>query len=217
MLDIAFNTSMRSYGFIAILLCFGIGTQAAETYKDHWVVIDRANIYEAPNVLGRGSYPWSSQVSIYVRRLKTAPLDWMPVLKYQADPKLESSYLWLRRQDLWDGKPKKVTACWPIKRIEYTVGDWAIEINFKPDGSGVAREAHDVPKDNHSPYKTHAYMSQNIVQFNALNKDKRHFFTAGYKPEDRHLYPNGTKEWTEQTLFDEKELKGCSAQPIVKE
>lgn len=179
----------------------------------YWVVAENAAIYDKPDGTPRNGYSWASVIDVDLNRLKTAPNGWVPARTAQTP----ANYLWLRRQDLWDGKPKKVTACWPIKRIEYTVGDWAIEINFKPDGSGIAREAHDVPEDNHSPYKTHAYMSQNIVQFNALNKDKRYFFTAGYKPEDRHLYPNGTKEWTEQTLFDEKELKGCSAQPIVKE
>ncbi|WP_114401336.1 hypothetical protein [Parvibium lacunae] len=197
------------------LLC--VNVFAEDVYKDFWVAAEKAPIYDKPNGLAGGEYTWAEGVQAYTKKLKSAPIGWIPLLKYQANPALSTSYLWLRRQDLWDGKPKKVIACWPIKRIEYTVGHWAIEINFKPDGSGVAEELTDIADGNIGPYKTHAYMSQNIVLFSALDKDKRFFFTAGYKPEDRHLYPNGTKEWTEQTLFDEKELKGCTAQPVVKQ
>ncbi len=201
--------------FATSTVFFCVDVSALNIYQDYWVAVKHAPIFDRPNGDAIGDYKWAERVSAYVHKQKTASRDWIPILKYQANPKFESSYLWLRRQDLWDGKPKKVIACWPIKRIEYTVGDWAIEIDFKTDGSGVANELISIEDGNLSPYKTHAYMSQNIVQLNALDKDKRHFFTAGFRPEDRHLYPNGTKEWTVQILFTAEELEGCSGQPVI--
>jgi hypothetical protein len=178
----------------------------------YWVAAENAPLYDKPGGTPQTYYPWASRIMADLDRLKTAPQGWVPIRASESPP----SYMWFRREDLWDAKPKKVVACWPIKRIEYTAGDWALEINFKPDGSGVAREFDDVPEENLSPYKTHAYMSQNIVRFVALNKDKRFFFTAGYKPEERQLYPDGSKGPITQTLFDESELTGCTSRPVLK-
>ena len=183
------------------------------------VISDSLPIFDAPNgkLISTSNNQWATEIGFDSTQTNQAPKGWVG---YQVGDRyghpIKGKFAWIRRQDLWDGKPKKVTACWPIKRIEYTVGHWAIEINFKIDGSGVAEELTSIGDGNLGPYKTHAYMSQNIVQFNALDKDKRYFFTAGYKPEDRHLYPNGSKEWTEQVLFSDEELKGCTSAPVVR-
>ena len=213
---------------VGIVFIIGIMLGCANNIVKEWlpydqmmiIIVDDLPIFDEPNgkLIKTANNLWAEEIDFDSERTKLAPKGWVG---YQVGDRyghpIKDKFAWLRRQDLWDGKPKKVVACWPIKRIEYTVGHWAIEINFKTDGSGEAYELTDTAEGNLSPYETHAYMSQNIVLFRALDKDKRYFFTAGYKPEDRHLYPRGTKDWTEQTLFTPEELKGCTAQPVVQE
>lgn len=69
---------------------------------------------------------------------------------------------------------------------------------------------------NRPPHKAHVYMARNIVVVDAIKRGGPAFFTSGYRPAERRLYPEGALA-EKQELFPESMLKDCKSIPLLAE
>jgi hypothetical protein len=113
------------------------------------------------------------------------------------------------------GDYKKVIGCWPVKSVVFVAGDYAAEVTFKTDGSALVKQWGDEEWINKQPaHRAHVYRARNIVAIEAVKKNAPAFFTSGYRPAERRLYPEGAAA-DEQELFSEAMLKNCPSIPLL--
>jgi hypothetical protein len=167
------------------------------------------------------SLDWVSELRVDMRRMKTAKPGWLPIAplgRVRKDNKskwIEIPAGWVRRRDVvLSSEYKKVTACWPIKHVEYTAGDYEVRIEFKPDGTGLAQDNSGMPAAN-IKMQTQVSMGKNIVDISAVGANRRYFFTAGYSTSERRIYPHGTLNDIVQEPFGEAEIGNCKGLPTL--
>jgi hypothetical protein len=186
------------------------------------------NIHDSPQVDAKvlTKYTWAESLTPDSDWQKRLQGEWLPTtvwirgtdgaLILDEKRKVKRFHGWVHRTDLWDGKLKKITGCWPVKHFAYEVGDSVVEINFKVDGSGVIITGTErLAGRNAKPTTTQAYISQGIVQINETNHRKEYVFTGGLNSQDHKLYPYGSLDHIKQELFDPDLLKGCKEIPTV--
>jgi len=186
------------------------------------VAVDDATLHAAPDADSPSvwSVPWVQNLLVDSRRMSEAPADWIPIKgtdgKKTARGKGARPDAWIRRRDVVIGEDyKKVVGCWPVKSVVYVGGDYTAEVTFKLDGSAIVKEWGDEEWINkQSPHQAHVYMARNIVAIEAVKKNGPAFFTSGYHPAERQLYPEGVRA-EKQELFPDTMLKGCESVPLL--
>jgi len=155
---------------------------------------------------------WMSALNIDGRYLEIAPKGWLPILAPNEGPPM-----WVRRRDIVIGDGmKKVIGCWPIKSIYVAMGDYAVEITFKRDGSGLAREFMDDPAPGlPARDRVQVYMERDVVEIFRLRTGRADIFRGGYQPDSGVLYVMG-EPVEKQENFPARSLKGCAAGPRLK-
>jgi len=96
----------------------------------------------------------------------------------------------------------------------FVAGDYAAEVTFKLDGSAHVMEWGNEKLINKRPHRAHVFMARNIVEIENRIKGGPGFFTSGYRPAERRLYPEGIPA-EKQELFPESMLKGCESVPMI--
>jgi hypothetical protein len=136
---------------------------------------------------------WMQALPIDMQKLQLAPPGWLPVSGTKGKaargkgPRPDS---WIKRSDVvLDEDFRKVVGCWPIKSVTYVGGDYFAKVNFLPNGSAVVEQGGDFPDGEVTPkpQRAHVFMTRNIVAIRGPN----YYFTAGYRPAERKLYPEG--------------------------
>ena len=226
---------MRARRFSKVLLCVLLAGWALSGYCDAqtlapstrrllkqgvtlYVATKSAEIHSASSaespVVGR--LEWSGGVRIDPAKVDAAPAGWLPVKGSQGE-----ADGWIRQSDLVIGdQMRKVVACWPIKKIKISVGDWAGEFSFKPDGSGNIDAETTV-----EPYsaararrvsRIHVYMEKGLVEIVRLSSRKNDVMgKLMLHPETGRAFTDGSP-MDEQVNFSLSELQGCTA-PVVSE
>ena len=179
------------------------------------VAVDHAPFYAAPkpNANRVSSLAWVNSLLVDASRMQHAPAGWIPIkLLYK-----NATKGWVRRSDVvLPVDYKKVTGCWPIKSVTFVAGDYAAEVTFQLDGSALIKEWGDEESINKAPpHKAHVYMARNIVSIDDI-KGKAGFFTSGYRPDQRQLYPEGAPA-DKQEQFPESMLTNCPSIPVLKQ
>jgi hypothetical protein len=184
------------------------------------VAAESAPFYAVPDARNDPlwSFDWMANLMVDERRMTDAPKGWIAIREIAA-VKGREDYIpsgWIRRRDVViPGDYKKVIGCWPVKSVTYVAGDYAVEATFKTDGSALVKEWGDEEWINRQPpHKAYVYMARNIVTIEASKKNGPVFFTSGYRPAERKLYPEGAPG-KEQELFPEALLKDCPSIPIL--
>lgn len=186
------------------------------------VAAEEASLFAVPDLSTPPVWhsPWMEQLPVDRRRVSQAPTGWIPIEgtkgKKAAKDKGAMPDAWVRRRDVvLPSDFKKVRGCWPVKSVVYVGGDYAAEVTFNMDGSARVKEWGDEEWINKQPaHKAHVYMARNIVAISAVKKGGPGFFTSGYRPDERRLYPEGAPA-DEQELFPEDVLKDCPTVPLL--
>jgi hypothetical protein len=185
------------------------------------VAVDKATVYSAPdeNSEPLRAYIWVAPIRVDHRKLRDAPHGWIPIEIFGKieGRKDQPKGGWIRRRDVVIlADFKLVTGCWPIKSVVHVAGDYAVEVAFKVDGSATAKEWSDEPKMNVAPpEKAQIYMARNIALVEGKRKGGHYYFTAGLRPDERRLYPEGALA-EEQESFSDSELKNCESGPLLR-
>jgi hypothetical protein len=187
-------------------------------YSTVRVTVDEAILHAIPSMDSPPvwSVRWVGRLNVDSQRISSAPDGWIPVKgtdgEIAARGRGAMPDAWVRRRDVVFGDDyRKVIGCWPVKSVVYVGGDYAVEVTFKLDGSASVKEWGDEDRINKKPpHHAHVYMARNIVAIEAIKKSGSGFFTSGYRPEERQLYPEGTPA-KEQELFPDAMLKGCES------
>jgi len=184
------------------------------------VAVEAAPFYPVPDTNSEPiwSFGWMAHLSVDERQMPDAPHGWISIkkigkVKGRKDDIPEG---WVRRRDVViPGDYKKVIGCWPVKSVVYVGGDYAAEVTFEMDGSARVKEWGDEEWINQQPaHQAHVYMARNIVAISAVKRGGPGFFTSGYRPAERKLYPEGAPA-DEQELFPEVLLKDCPSVPLL--
>ena len=181
-----------------------------------YAATDDVAAYPTPN---DGSSPvnhmrWFQSIPIDNSLLSSTPEGWLPIKEDHGKPAS-----WVRRRDVVIGdQMRKVVACWPIKLIHLSFGDYAGEFVFDKTGSGkvVYELGHTYPDSQARRYsRIQVYMEGNVVQFVRLNTATNDIIEpAGYRAETQRLYPWGAPA-EKQVNFPASDLKGCASIPVL--
>lgn len=218
--------NLKSVSLLLMTLLFALGARPASSENDELslqmrtarVAVDVAPLYAQPEPDSQrvGEIRWTKLLLVDLIRLSSAPHGWIPLKggNKRARGRIGMPDAWIRREDVVIGAEyRKVIGCWPVKSLVYVAGDYAIEIEFKLDGSAKMKEWGDDARINKVPvHNAEVYIARNVVEIEAT--DGAAYVVAGYHAAERKLYPEGLAA-DQQELFPESALKECSSIPLL--
>jgi hypothetical protein len=157
--------------------------------------------------------PWLTSLDIDPSRAMTSHSKWIPVLiEIPGELDRGPQQMWVETQDVVVGHDfKKVTSCWPVKRMEIEIGDSATSFTFAPDGSGTFSMAYD---ENHPREKTtgrlHVYIEKNILLLKNNDPRGARFPLLGIKIDENKIFAYGIPV-QEIQLFDTNVVNRCNS------